>query len=71
LSEQLLSKPEFYLDGEEPGALPFITCYPFGAVMAGTPHRFVIFVRRVEWNGRPGESHQRAACFSNKKNSVQ
>lgn len=33
---------ELYLDGEREGFLTLITCFPFKAVMPGTPYRFIV-----------------------------
>jgi sortase A len=38
---------DFFLDGEREGFLTLITCFPFKAVIPGTPFRFVVTAARV------------------------
>jgi sortase A len=61
---------KLYLDGEQSGALTLITCYPFEAMMAGTPFRYVVFARSIAGGGGQGEAEQRTLYFSNAKNGV-
>lgn len=42
---------KLYLDREQDGVLTLITCYPFEAIMAGTPLRYVVFARSAEGVG--------------------
>ncbi len=42
LTTGVVRADDLYLDGEREGALTLITCFPFKAVIPGTPFRFIV-----------------------------